>query len=64
MTHAQEPWHGVKGADSNGPACMQSQSRHSRSMLNVSEDCLVMNIWTPSLVPAQVGVWMAHTPPH
>ena len=34
------PWHGVKTADTFGPACMQ------RRAALMSEDCLYLNVWT------------------
>jgi para-nitrobenzyl esterase len=51
-----EAWTGVRGASAFGPACVQS------GHLNVvsSEDCLQLNIWTPSWPmksPVPVMVW-------
>ena len=40
----KEPWRGVRSATSFAPACMQSPAPMG---LNVSEDCLYLNMWTP-----------------
>jgi len=39
-----KPWHGVKQALAYGPACPQGSNEP-----NQSEDCLVLNVWTPAL---------------
>lgn len=55
-------WSGVRDATKFGPACMQPESRiMGISRSDMSEDCLYLNIWTPSVKPAQaapVMVWI------
>ena len=45
-----EPWEGVRSATTFGPACWQrpmpESSVYTRGDLNLSEDCLYLNIWT------------------
>ena len=47
---APEPWEGVRRATTFGPACWQrpwpESSIYTRGDLNLSEDCLYLNIWT------------------
>ena len=50
-------WSGVLQADKFGPACTQPPS----AGLEMSEDCLLMNVWTPvnrSSTPLPVMVWI------
>ncbi|MGK6320903.1 carboxylesterase/lipase family protein [Sphingomonas sp. DT-204] len=45
------PWQGVRKATSFGPACVQPRPRVQSIYANpperMSEDCLVLNVWTP-----------------
>lgn len=61
---AATPWLGVRPADRMGNACIQNLALSSAPGLNpgaTGEDCLFLNIWTPSLRPASklpVMVWI------
>ncbi len=41
------PWEDIKIMDSFGPNCLQP-GRENRKQNNMSEDCLTLNIWTPT----------------
>ncbi|HTX49524.1 MAG TPA: carboxylesterase family protein [Caulobacteraceae bacterium] len=41
------PWNGVRTADAFGPVCMQA-ARGPFSRMNMSEDCLTLNVWRPA----------------
>ena len=47
------PWQGVRVADRFSPACKQRQydansSSWNRGLIDTSEDCLYVNVWTPA----------------
>ena len=43
------PWQGVRAADHYSSACMQVQpSSFNPGLMNRSEDCLYLNVWTPA----------------
>ena len=44
------PWHGVRSATAQGPACVQFQPMGVRPGQATSEDCLYLDIYTPSHV--------------
>lgn len=59
-----EPWQDVKEATAFGPTCPQGgeagrKTKGSTELLPMSEDCLVLNVWTPALDDAErpVMVW-------
>jgi para-nitrobenzyl esterase len=55
-----QPWQGVRDATKNGPACLQnSEGWNKASWLYASEDCLTLDIKTPSLTGKRpVMVWI------
>lgn len=61
-----EPWEGVRPATASGPAPMQAAPAPGRFLADLSsphqgEDCLNLNVWTPSADPAArlpVMVWI------
>lgn len=57
------PWEGIRQATEFGPACFQPKpllsNIYTRTPMPMSEDCLSLNIWTPSKARnAPVFFWM------
>jgi para-nitrobenzyl esterase len=50
-----KPWRGVRPASGFGYVCMQVAVAHEPQSHAVgSEDCLTLNVWTPSIAPAKL----------
>ncbi len=47
-----QPWKMIRPAIRFGPACCQSMLSLDPSIEEVSEDCLYLNVWTPSIKPS------------
>jgi para-nitrobenzyl esterase len=54
------PWSGVRDATQYGKVCAQPDSFIHYPRDTVSEDCLTLNIWTPSLKPVQPAPVMVY----
>jgi para-nitrobenzyl esterase len=54
-------WSGIRHADHYAPSCMQPTGAPGAPSLQVSEDCLYLNVWTPAGSPQAalpVMVWI------
>ncbi|KAK7113153.1 para-nitrobenzyl esterase-like [Littorina saxatilis] len=54
-------WRGTKRTQTFGEACVQPRDMHNLTAWTGSEDCLFLNVWTPSLhppAPRPVMVWL------
>ena len=54
------PWQGVRDATTFGPRCLQDQASDLELGRQTDEDCLSLNVWTPSPSeePRPVMVWI------
>jgi para-nitrobenzyl esterase len=55
-------WQGVRDATNYGAACIQPPSLFHISPSSMSEDCLYLNIWTPSIHPADTAPVLVFIP--
>ncbi len=57
---ARAPWEGIRDALEFGPICPQATSSAEQSLAEPGDDCLVLNVWTPSADRSRrpVMVWL------